>query len=240
VDDEVSPWVIVITQALGRRYFPHEDPIGKRDPRPRSLRAQYEHPGDSAARDRWSRRRCAPIRLRLKRASHDVRFRTISMDRNILEDFTTFHTGRVLPCGPPLILTWWLPCKKWSEIEIDQALFEVHTMEEALADRVGFPRFRKWRLFGKYSEAWPCTGARGIYGVMSYVVPSALTKLGCEWLWARDAAMFWDGPRPGHQNDSYRFGRRHSRIASADAPHRRFLFGVKSTDPVTYSIVALS
>jgi len=120
------------------------------------------------------------------------------MDRNILEDFTRSIPGRVLPlrtATDPLNLV--LPCKSGAEIDKDQALFEVHTMEEALADRVGFPRFRKMRLFWNIRRLGP--GNWRPWEFMACVVRGyqRTHELGCEWLWARDAAMFWEWSSAG-------------------------------------------
>jgi putative ABC transport system permease protein len=124
-------------------------------------------------------------------------------------------------------------------IDKDQALFDIHSVEQGLSDSVSFPRFQM-RLFGIFGGLGLVLAAVGIYGVMSYLVVQRTHEIGVRvalgasrgdvlrMVLLRGLKTTILGVVVG--------------IAGSLAVTRmiaRFLFGVKNTDPTTYSIVVL-
>jgi putative ABC transport system permease protein len=124
-------------------------------------------------------------------------------------------------------------------LDKDQAVFDIQSVEQGLSDSVSFPRFQM-RLFGIFGGLGLMLAAVGIYGVMSYLVVQRTHEIGVrvalgasrgdvlQMVLVRGLKTTVLGVVAG--------------IAGSLAVTRMiasFLFGVKNTDPTTYSIVAL-
>jgi putative ABC transport system permease protein len=239
-DDEASPWVVVINDAFAQRYFPHEDPIG------RLVQTSLSAGANMIVQENRPREIVGVV--------GDVRqFGYGSNTRPTMYGsyhqhgseypggFYTFHTWKSITlrtAANPASLV--VPLQKVvNEIDKDQALFDVHTMEAALLDRVGFPRF-EMRLFGIFGGLALVLAAVGIYGVMSYLVTQRTHEIGLRVaLGARRSDVL--GMVLGRGIKTTLIGLA-AGIAASLALTRliaRFLYGVKNTDPLTYAIVAL-
>jgi putative ABC transport system permease protein len=126
-----------------------------------------------------------------------------------------------------------------AEVEKDQALFSVQSIEQGLSESVSFDRFQM-NLFGIFGGLGLALAAVGIYGVMSYLVAQRTHEIGVR-------VALGAGPREilrmvllrGLKTTGIGLA---VGIAASLALTRligRFLFGVKNTDPVTYAVVAL-
>ena len=238
-DDEVSPWVVNINEALARKYFPNEDPIGK------LIQTSLSAGNDMTLRESRPREIVGIV--------GDVRqFGYGSSTGPIMYSsyrqhgpdypggYYVFHTWKritVRAAGSPASLVAPLQ-KAVAEIDKDQALFDVHPMEEALSDRVGFPRF-EMQLFGIFGGLALVLAAVGIYGVMSYVVTQRTHEIGVRIaLGARRSDVLGMVIRRGVKITL--IGLAAGIVASIWLTRliAGFLFGVKSTDPITYFIVA--
>jgi putative ABC transport system permease protein len=126
------------------------------------------------------------------------------------------------------------------EVDRDQPLVRVRTMEEAMTDSVAQPRLRT-TLIGLFSGVALLLSLIGVYGVMAYAVSERTHELGVR------IAL---GAEPG---DIRRLvvgeGTRLSAvgiaigIAGALATSRSLgalLFGVSATDPATFAIAAVA
>lgn len=238
-DIEGSPWVVDINQTMARRYFPNEDPIGKmlqttivtadvgniEKDRPRiivGVVSDVRHYGASSE--------LMPVMYGSYR-QHGPNYPGGFYIGHLWKSIT-IRTG-----GDPMSLVAPLQ-KAVAEVDKDQALFGIQTVEDALADWVAFPRFQMY-LFTVFGGLGLVLAAVGIYGVTSYLVSQRTHEIGVR------VAL---GARPG---DVLRLvlvrGFRTILaglvigIAGSLALTRLiggFLFGVNNTDPVTYSIVA--
>lgn len=125
------------------------------------------------------------------------------------------------------------------EIDANQPLVKVRTMEENMAVSVAQPRFRTW-LLGVFAAVALLLAAVGVYGVMSYSVNQRTNEIGIR------VAL---GAQPG---DVFRAvigqGMRLALVGVAvglgaslalTRVLRTFLFGVSAFDPVTFAGVAL-
>ena len=239
-DDEASPWVVDINESLARRYFPNEEPIGK------LVQTSMVAGAGLAVTESRPREIVGVVR--------DVRqFGYGSNTRPTM--YGSFHQhGSEYPGGSYSYHTWQsiilrtavepatllAPLQKAAaEIDKDQALFDVHVMEQALSDQVGFPRF-EMQLFGIFGGLALVLAAVGIYGVMSYVVAQRTHEIGLRVALGarrRDVLRMVMGRGLKTIVIGLVIG-----ISSSLALTRLiagFLFGVANTDPMTYSIVAV-
>ena len=149
-----------------------------------------------------------------------------------------FQTIVLRTAGDPLSLVGPLE-KAVAEVARDQALFGIQTLEQGLGEWLSFPRFQM-NLFGIFGGLSLVLAAVGIYGVMSYLVTQRTHEIGVRVaLGARHSDVLRLVIVRGLKTTviGLVLG-----IAGSLALTRliaRFLFGVKNTDPVTYSIVAL-
>jgi len=147
-DDKESPWVVDINETLAKRYFPNEDPIGKLvqttiDAGP-NMNIQENRPREIVG------------------VVGDVRHFGFGSDPYPIMYGSYHQHGSDYPVGLYAYHTWKsitirtavnpmtlvAPLQKAvAELDKDQALFEVHTMEQALSKSVSFPRFQM-NLFG--------------------------------------------------------------------------------------------
>src|SRR5262249_8745512 len=124
-----------------------------------------------------------------------------------------------------------------ADVDKDQPLFNIKSMEQELSESVGFERFQL-RLFSAFAGIGLFLAAVGIYGVMSFVVAQRRHEIGIR------VAL---GAR---QRDILRLVIRNSvtatligviiGVAGSLALTRviaQQLYGVKTKDPLTYSMV---
>jgi len=125
------------------------------------------------------------------------------------------------------------------EIDPNQPLVRVRTMEENMAATVAQPRFRTW-LIGIFAAVALVLAGVGVYGVMSYTVTQRTNEIGIRvTLGAQPQDVFrivvGEGLRLAVLGVS-------SGIIAALALTRllrSFLYGVSAYDPLTFGSVAL-
>src|SRR5258708_6527341 len=226
---------------MARRYFPNEDPIGKLVQT--SLRPGQDVPSLEEDRSREIVGVVGDVRqfgavsdespiMYGSQRQHGSDYPGGSYSYHLWKSFTIRTAGDPVGLVAPLQ-------KAVAEVDKDQALFDVQTEDEALARWVAFPRFQM-NLFAIFGSIGLVLAAVGIYGVTSYLVAQRTHEFGVR------IAL---GARPA--NVLRLVILRGSRtiliglvvgIAGSLALTRliaRFLFGVKNTDPVTYSIVGI-
>jgi putative ABC transport system permease protein len=125
------------------------------------------------------------------------------------------------------------------EIDVNQPLVNVRTMEDNMATTVAEPRFRTW-LLGIFAALAMVLSAVGVYGVMSYSVNQRTNEIGIRMaLGAKAADVF--RTIVGHGARLALAGVGIGLAAALALGHalRGFLYGVTSTDPLTLGAVAL-
>jgi putative ABC transport system permease protein len=239
-DAEASPWVVDINQTLARRFFAHEDPIGKlvqssivagavgqlEEDRPREIVGvvgDVRQFGAGSEQD--------PIMY----GSY------LQHGKNFPGGLYVYHCWKsftIRTSGNPLSLVTALQ-DAVAAIDKDQALFDTQTMEQGLAAWVAFPRFQM-RLFAVFGAIGLVLAAVGIYGVMSYLVAQRTHEIGVRVAFGarpRDVLRLVISRGMKAAVIGLAIG-----VAGSLALTRiiaGFLFGVKSTDPVTYALVTL-
>jgi putative ABC transport system permease protein len=126
-----------------------------------------------------------------------------------------------------------------AEIDPNQPLVKVRTMEDNMAASVAQPRFRTW-LIGIFAGLALMLAAVGIYGVTSYSVTQRTSEIGVRiTLGAQPGDVFrivlGDGLRFALAGIAVGFacGLILTRLLTS------FLFGISASDPLTFSGVAM-
>ena len=238
-DAEGAPWVIDINETMARRFFPNEDPIGK-------LVLTKVQGGAASLEEDRPREIVGVVRdVRQYGFYSDVLPMMYSSYHQHGTHYPTghytYHTWKsitIRTAGDPTRLV--APLQKIvAEVDKDQALFDVQSIEQGLAESVSFDRFQM-NLFGIFGGLGLALATVGIYGVMSYLVAQRTHEIGVR-------VALGAGPRDVLRMVIVR-GLKTTMIglavgiAASLALTRLiagFLFGVKNTDPATYAIVAL-
>jgi putative ABC transport system permease protein len=126
-----------------------------------------------------------------------------------------------------------------AQIDPDQPLVKVRTMEENMAVSVAQPRFRAW-LIGIFAGIALALAAVGVYGVMSCTVTQRTNEIGVRVaLGARPAAIFRIIVGEGLRCALVGVGAGVVASLALTRMLQSFLFGVSAYDPLTFGGVAI-
>jgi putative ABC transport system permease protein len=222
-DREGAPPVAIINETLARRYFPNEDPIGKR-----------LNLGDTNSPSWWEIVGVAGDvkAFGLEQETHADLYRPFLQVPFPLIAFT------IRTASDPLRLAAAVRQEIWA-VDKDQPVFKVLTMEQLAADSITFRRV-SMLLLGFFAGVALVLAAVGIYGVMAYSVTQRTREIGVR------MAM---GARPGDilklvvgQGMIWVLAGVAIGLAGAFAVTRvmsNLLFGVSATDPITFAAISL-
>jgi len=229
-DHDKAPAVVVINATMARTYFSGENPLGKR----MQIGATPEPEKDVPT-------------MEIVGVVGDVR-PGLGIDPQAEMYLPYRQADQVLPvfqlsvvlrtAGDPLQETAALR-SALAEIDPNQPLVKVRTMEENMAATVAQPRFRTW-LIGIFAGLALALAGIGVYGVMSYTVTQRTNEIGIRvTLGAQPGDVFRIVVGEGLRLALLGVG---SGLVAALALTRvlkSFLFDVSAQDPLTFAGVAL-
>jgi putative ABC transport system permease protein len=239
-DSQAAPWAVVVNEAFAHKFFPNEDPIGQQlliryDPytvdeeRPRQIVGvvgDVKHFGLGQE---------TPPFLYASYLQQPAVFPGGATRAHLHQDLVLRTFSGLPRGGTSLAMT---VKKSVAEIDPDQPVTRIRTMEQILWESVGDWRFYM-ELLGMFAGVAVLLAAVGIYGVMSYSVNERTHEIGIR------VAL---GAHP--RDVLYMVTRQGLRLAATGVAIgaglalgltrliTSFLFGVKPSDPATYLTVA--
>jgi putative ABC transport system permease protein len=222
-DGAEAPPVAVINETLARRFFPGEDPVGKR------LRTMFGSPpvmrqvvGVVADVKHGGLGRETPPQVFVPFAQNPERFMTLVVKAGASPSaVVTAVRGAVRAVDP------------------DQPIDQVATMEALLSESVAQPRFYTL-LLGSFGAAALLMAVVGIYGVMSYTVTQRTHEIGVRMaLGARPADILRMVVGQGMALVALGVASGLAGTAALTRYLTALLYGVGPSDPTTFAAVIL-
>jgi putative ABC transport system permease protein len=227
-DNDKAPAVVVINAAMAAKYFPNENPLGKR----LQLGATPENDVPT---------------MEIVGVIGDVR-PGLGVDPQTEMYLPYRQADLILPvfqlsvvlrtAADPQLQTAALR-SALAEIDPNQPLVRVRTMEDNMAATVAQPRFRTW-LIGIFAAVALVLAAVGVYGVMSYTVTQRTGEIGIRvTLGAQPEDVF-----KAIVGEGLRLALAGVAIGTVAALAltrllQSFLFGISAYDPITFLGVAM-
>jgi len=240
-DSQGAPWVVLVNEAFARKFFPKEDPLGQQlliryDPyavdeeRPRQIVGivgDVKHFGLGQE---------TPPFLYASYQQQPAVFPGGATRAHLHQDLILRAPSSLTRGGTPLALT---VKKAMAEIDPDQPVTRIMTMEQVLAESIGDWRFYM-QLLGMFAGVAVLLAAVGIYGVMSYSVNERTHEIGIRVaLGAHPADVLAMVTREGLKLTAAGVVIGAGLALGLARLITTFLFGVKPSDPSTYVAVAV-
>jgi putative ABC transport system permease protein len=226
-DDLKARRVAIINETLARRFFPNEDPIGKRI-RPEISTEQ----GDASIRE-------------IIGVVSDVRYRSLTADvpLEVYMPYTQLpiSTGMWIALRTDADPRSLIGAARAEVQALDKELpvFEVKTLDQYFSGAVGRPRFNALLLLLFAGVALLLT-AVGLYGVISYSVTQRTREIGIRMaLGAQTHDMLRLVVKQGMTLTLIGVGAGLGGALALTRLLKTLLFGVSAADPLTFSIIVL-
>jgi predicted permease len=220
-EDAQPRHVVIVSESFARKYFPGEDPVGKRV--------------DVQMFDK-------PNPTEIVGVVGDVRYDSLTDAAQPTVYFPhpeltySFMTFVVHADGDPAQLT---PAvrREISALDPDQPVADVRTMTQVMAETVGRARFSTL-LFGLFAGLATLLAAVGIFGVMNYSVTLRTREIGLRMaLGAQPARVLVLVLRQGLILTLVGIGIGLALALAVTRVMSSLLFGVDATDPATYAAI---
>jgi putative ABC transport system permease protein len=241
-DNEGAPWVIVVNEALARKFFPNEDPIGQQillryDPYPVDEARPRQIVGVVGNVKHFGVGEEAPPFVYAPFVQQPAVFPGGSA-RAHLHKALVLRTALGPLAGGASLATE--VKKAIAEVDPDQPVTNILMMDEVLTASLGDWRFYM-QLLGIFAGIAVSLAALGIYGVMSYTVSERTHEIGIRVaLGAHPADVLGLIGRLWLKLTCTGVAIGVGLAVGAARLISTFLFGVKPTDPLTYAAVALA
>jgi putative ABC transport system permease protein len=227
-DNEKAPAVVVINASMAKTYFSNENPLGRR--------LQLGATPDKDVPTMEIVGVVGDVRPGLgvdPQTEMYLPYRQADLVLPVFQLSVVLRTAADPQLQTPALRS------ALAEIDPNQPLVRVRTMEENMAATVAQPRFRTW-LIGIFAAVALVLAAVGVYGVMSYTVTQRTSEIGIRvTLGAQPEDVFKTVVGEGLRLALAGVG---AGIVAALAMTRllqSFLFGVSAYDPLTFVGVAM-
>jgi putative ABC transport system permease protein len=222
-DNQHTPKVVIINRTAARRYWPNDDPIGKR------ILSSFDD-------DQWST--IIGVVGDVKHAGLDAEtnpenyYHYLQIPPEAMNFAESTMALVIRTSGDPAAMTASIR-RELRTLDPSQPVFDVHTMQDRLYGSVAQPRFRTFLISG-FAALALVLAALGLYGVVAYSVSQRTTELGIR------TAL---GAQPGSILKLVVFravglaaiglGIGVAVSVASSRMISRFLFGVGAADPIT-------
>jgi putative ABC transport system permease protein len=227
-DNEKSPAVVAINATMAHTFFPNENPLGKR--------LQLGALPDQQVPTMEIVGVVGDVRPGLgidPQAEMYLPYRQADLVLPVFQLSVVMRTA-----GDPTLQTSALR-SALAEIDPNQPLVRVRTMEENMATTVAQPRFRAW-LIGIFAALALVLAAVGVYGVMSYTVTQRTSEIGVRvTMGAQPQDVFRIIVGEGLRLALVGVGVGLVTALALTRLLRSFLFGISAYDPLTFVGVSL-
>ena len=239
-DTAGAPWVIVVNETFAHRYFPNEDPIGQQillrydpypvdQPRPRQIVGvvgDVKHFGLGGQ---------TPPFVYAPYLQQPTVLPGGAARAHLYQGLLLRAKPELLTGGASLVS---MVKNAVAEIDPDQPVMKVMTMDELLAESIGDWRFFM-RILGLFAGLAVMLAVVGIYGVMSYSVNERTHEIGVRMaLGAQRANVLGLVTKLGLKLTAIGLGIGILLALGLTRLMSTILYGVKPSDPITYAAVA--
>ena len=222
-DKQGAPPVIIVNETLARKHWPGQDAVGKR--------MRFDAPLDKAP---WME-----VVGVIKDVKHELTLEVkpeyyLPYEQDVWRSMVVVARTSVDPAS----VAGAIRQNVWS-IDKDQPVFDVRSMQEVRSLSVGLQQFNSW-MIGIFAAVALLLASIGIYGVMSFAVTQRTREIGIRMaLGARKTDVLRLVVANGMKLAF--LGLAIGLVASWFLTRfiSSLLFGVKPTDPLTFSVVSL-